>query len=129
MPMFIGEASGARVLAVSQGLHSVGTDHQGDVTTWDLAPAGEMGDCVFRSVGVSFTATNGWSIGVTVYVDGQSLGETAFGGDGATENGQAQVFVKRRGTRIAVRVRTLSRTGSFSLSNVQVSYQAMRQWP
>ena len=129
MPMYVGEASGARVLAVGSGLHSVGTDHQGDVMTWDIAPAGEMGDCIFRSVGVSFTATNGWSIGVTVYVDGVSLGETAFGGDGATENGQAQVFVKRRGTRIAVRVRTLSRTGSFSLSNIQCSYQSMRMWP
>lgn len=129
MPMFIGEAAGGRVLAVSQGLHSLDTDHQGDVTTWDYAPAGEMGDCVFRSVGVSFTASNGWSLGVTVYVDGVSLGETAFGGDGATENGQAQVFVKRRGTRIAVRVRTLSRAGTFALSNVQVSYQNMRAWP
>jgi hypothetical protein len=129
MSLFIGEASGARVLAVSSGLHSVGTDHQGDVTTWDVAPADEMGDCVFRSVGVSFTASNGWSIGVTVYVDGVSLGETAFGGDGATENGQAQVFVKRRGTTIAVRVRTLSRTGTFSISNIQCSYLAMRMWP
>jgi hypothetical protein len=127
--LFLGEKTGARVLAIGTGLHSVGTDHQGDITTWDLAPAGEMGDCVFRSVGVSFTASNGWSIGVTVYVDGVSLGETAFGGDGATENGQAQVFVKRRGTRIAVRVRTLSRTGAFCLTNVQTSFQVMRMWP
>ena len=129
MPMYVGEASGARVLAVGSGLHSVGTDHQGDVMTWDIAPAGEMGDCIFRSVGVSFTATNGWSIGVTVYVDGVSLGETAFGGDGATENGQAQVFVKRRGTTISVRVRTLSRTGTWALSNILVSHKALRLWP
>jgi hypothetical protein len=129
MPLHIGEAAGARVLAVGQGLHTVGTDHQGDVTTWDVAPAGEMGDCVFRSVGVSFTASNGWSIGVTVFVDGVSLGERSFGGVGATENGQAQVFVKRRGARLSVRVRTLSRTGTFSLSNIQMSYKGMRQWP
>lgn len=127
--LFLGESSGARILGVGTGLTSVGTNHQGDVTTWDVYPAGEMGDCVFRSVGVSFTATNGWSLGVTVYVDDESLGETAFGGDGATENGQAQVFVKRRGTRLHVRVRTLSRAGEFALSNVQVSYRAMRQWP
>lgn len=129
MSLFIGEASGARILEVGSGLTSVGTDHQGDLTTWDTAPAGEMGDCIFRSVGVSFTATNGWSIGVTPYVDGVSLGETAFGGDGATENGQAQVYVKRRGTTIAVRVRTLSRSGELALTNIQVSYQVMRMWP
>jgi hypothetical protein len=25
-----------------------------------------MGDCIFRSVGLSFTATNGWSLEITV---------------------------------------------------------------
>jgi hypothetical protein len=129
MPMFLGEASGARVLQVGTGLTSVGTNHQGDVTTWDVAPAGEMGDCLFRSVGVSFTATNGWSLGVTVLVDGVSIGEKAFGGTGATENGQAQVFVKKRGARIAVRVRTLNRTGALSLTNIQCSYLSIRSWP
>lgn len=129
MPCYVGEASGGRVLALNVGLTSVGTNHQADFTTWDVAPAGEMGDCLFRAVGVSFTATNGWSLGVTVYVDGQSLGEKPFGGDGATENGQAQVFVKQRGTRIAVRVRTLARTGAIAFSNVQCSYKALREWP
>lgn len=88
-----------------------------------------MGDCLFRSVGVSFTATNGWSLGVTVYVGGVSIGEKVFGGSGATENGQAQVFVKKRGTRIAARVRTLSRSGQLSISNIQTTFKVIRQWP
>lgn len=111
------------------GLASLDLNHQGEFTTWPLTPSGEMGDNVFRSVGVSFTATNGWSLGVTVYIDGVSLGEQIFGGTGATENGQAQVYVKRRGNSIAVRTRTLSRTGQISFSNVAVSFLKLREWP
>ena len=129
MPMYLAESAGGRILQYGIGLSSLDTNHQGDVQTWDIAPAGEMGDNVFRSAGVSFVATNGWSLGVTVLVDGVSLGEKTFGGTGATENGQAQVYIKKRGTRIAVRVRTLSRTGAWSLSNIQVSFRSLRQWP
>lgn len=127
--MFLGESNGARLFQVGVGLASVDTNHQGDLTTWDEAPSEEMGDNVFRSVGVSFDATNGWSLGITVYVDGVSLGETTFGGVGATENGQAQVFVKRRGTRIAARVRTLSRSGDIAFTNIQYSFLPLRAWP
>lgn len=107
----------------------MGTSHQGDFQTWDVSPAGEVGDCLFRSVGVSFTATNGWSLGVTVLVDGIALPEKTFGGTGSTENGEAQVYVKKRGSRVAVRVRTLNRSGSVSFTNVQCSLKVIRQWP
>lgn len=129
MPLFYGESAGPRIVQYGVGLSSIDTNHQGDLTTWELTPSGEMGDNVFRSVGVSFTATNGWSIGVTVVIDGQSLGEKVYGGIGQTETGQAQYYCKRRGNSIAVRVRTLSRSGSFSISNIQVSFKALRQWP
>lgn len=127
--LFVGEASGARLFQIGVGLTSLDTNHQGDLTTWEDTPSGEMGDNVFRSVGVSFTATNGWALGVTVYVDGVSLGETTFGGSGATENGQAQVYVKRRGTNLAVRVRTLSRNGHIAFTNISYSFKMLRQWP
>ena len=129
MPLYIGERAGARIILIGSGLASVDTNHQGSLQTWDVAPAGEMGDVLFRSVGVSFTATNGWSLGVTVLVDGVSLGEVTRGGVGTTENGQAQVFVKRRGCRIAVKVRTLARTGAIAFSNIQAEFQVIRQWP
>lgn len=129
MPTYVGELVGGRIIQLNTGLTSLDTNHQGDFTTWDVSPAGEMGDCIFRSVGVSFTAANGWSLGITVYVDGVSIGETVKSGDGFTENGQAQVFVKRRGTRIAVRCRTLSRSGAISFTDVQVSFLPLRQWP
>lgn len=129
MALYLGESAGARVIQVGTGLTSVGTNHQGDVQTWDVSPAGEMGDCLFRSIGVSFTATNGWSLGITVLVDGVSLGEKTFGGLGATENGQAQVYVKKRGARIAIRTRTLARSGQWALTDIQVSFLPIRQWP
>lgn len=129
MPLYVGEASGGRILQVGVGLTTVGTNHQGEYTTWELTPAGEMGDCLFRSVGISFTASNGWSLGVTVFVDGVSLGEQAFGGTGVTANGQAQVYCKRRGTRVSVRVRTLTRTGAISFTNAQASLKIIRVWP
>lgn len=129
MPTYIGESVGGRIIALGSGLTSLDTNHQGDFLTWDVAPAGEMGDCVFRSVGVSFIATNGWSLGITTYVDGVSLGELAKGGTGATENGQAQIYVNRRGARIAVRVRTLSRSGLIAFTNAQISYRKLREWP
>lgn len=129
MPLYIGEASGGRVLVIGAGLSSVGTNHQGAFQTWELTPSGEMGDNVFRSLGVSFVATNGWSIGITPYIDGVSLGESVHGGSGATANGQAQRFVHARGTRISVSVRTLSRTGDIAFSNVQASCLPLRAWP
>lgn len=129
MPLYVGESVGGRVVQLGTGLTSIGTDHQGDFTTWDVSPAGEMGDCLFRSVGVSFTATNGWNLGITVSVDGVSLGERTVGGSGATENGQAQVSFARRGARLSVRVRTLARVGAIAFTNVQASYKAIRTWP
>lgn len=129
MPLYIGESAGGRVVQVGIGLTSVDTNHQGDFRTWDLVPAGEMGDCLFRSIGLSFTASNGWSVGVTPYVDGVSLGERTFGGTGSTENGQAQVYVKTRGARIAARVRTLSRSGQITFTNIQASLKVIREWP
>jgi len=129
VPLFLGERAGARILAVGASLASLDTDHQGDFTTWEFLPAGEMGDVVFRSLGLSFTASNGYSFGITPYVDGVSLGEQAFGGSGTVTNGQAQVYVKARGTRIAARVRTLTRTGDITISNLQVGFWPIRTWP
>lgn len=129
MPLHLGEYTGGRILTYGTGISQVGTDYQFDVTTWDLAPAGDVGDCVFRSVDVAFAYTNGYSIGVTPIVDGVSQAEQEFSGSGSGTNGQAQAQFAARGTRIAARVRTLSRTGDIELRDVLVSFGVIRQTP
>lgn len=129
MSLYHGEYSGGRVFQQGASLTSAGTNHQGDFTTWPVAPGGEMGDCLFRSVGIAFTATNGWSVAVTAIVDGVNQTETTFGGTGATDSGKVQIFLKKRGSQIAVRVRTLNRSGSIAFSNVLVEYAILRVWP
>jgi len=129
MLLYLGEADGARILRYGVGIAQVGDDYQLEAETWELIPAGEMGDCVFRSVGVSFEYTNGYHIGITPIVDGVELPESTFTGSGSGIDGQAQAFVRHRGTQLAVRVRTLSRTGDLRLMNIQVSYSPLRQWP
>ena len=127
--LYLGEYSGARILAYGTGISQVGDDYQLDVTTWDVAPAGDVGDCVFRSGDVSFAYTNGYSLGVTPIVDGVSQSEQTFTGSGSGTNGQAQAQFAARGTRIAARVRTLSRTGDIELRDVLVSFAVIRQTP
>ena len=67
---FLGERSGGRVLAFGDAATQVGDDFQVDFTTWEQIPAGEVGDCLFRSINVSFSAESGYAIGVTPIVDG-----------------------------------------------------------
>lgn len=127
--LFLGEYTGARILQYGTGISQIGDDYQLDVTTWDVAPAGDMGDVVFRSVDVSFAFTNGYSIGVTPIVDGVELAEQTFSGSGSGENGQAQAQFAARGTRIAARIRTLARSGDIELRDAMVSYAVIRTTP
>lgn len=129
MSLYLGEANGARVLLYGVGLTQVDTNFQPSFETWDTTPAQEMGDVVFRSVGLSFSYTNGYNLGITPIVDGIALPESTFTGAGSGENGQAQVYLKNRGTRIAAIVRTISRTGQLTFRNIQVSTAPIRQWP
>lgn len=125
---FLGEKSGGRVLAYGDSTSQVGTDFQASLTTWDLLPAGETGDVLFRSIDVSFYASAGYSIGITPIVDGVSLAEQTFSGAGTGEQ-QAQAFFATRGTRCAATVRTISRSGDLDLHNVQIAYYVVRETP
>lgn len=131
---YLGEAGGARVFRYGTGLTNVGqsvgsaTDYQFDVTTWDLVPAGIVGDVIFRSIDAAFTCTNGYSIGITPIVDGVALTEQTFNGSGTGEQ-EAQAFFAKRGTRIAARVRTLSRQGDLELHDLTCSHWILRMTP
>lgn len=126
--LYLGEATGARILKVGQGIAQVGGTYDLDVTTWDILPAGEVGDCGFRSIDVAIKVSNGFSIGITPIVDGVSLEEQQFTGAGAGEK-QCQAFLGERGTRIAARVRTLSRAGTVELHSINTSLVVLRRSP
>lgn len=125
---YLGERGGARVLAYGDATTQVGTDFQSSLETWDLIPAGEVGDVLFRSIDVSFVATNGYAIGITPVVDGQDLAEQTFSGAGTGEV-QCQAFFATRGTRCAAKVRTLSRSGDIDLHNIQLTHVIIRATP
>lgn len=126
--LYAGEKSGARILALGDSSSQVGTNFQLDVTTWDLIPAGEVGDVLFRSIDVSMAVTGGYAVGITPIVDGVNQAEQTFSG-GDTGVVQLQAFVAVRGTRIAARVRTLSRFGPVELHSILTSFVILRNTP
>jgi hypothetical protein len=125
---YFGERSGGRVLAYGDASTQVGDDFQVDFTTWEQIPAGEVGDCLFRSIDVSLNAESGYAIGITPIVDGESLTEQTFSG-ATTGEVQCQAFFAERGTRCSARVRTLSRTGGLTFHNVALSSVVIRRTP
>jgi hypothetical protein len=125
---YLGEKSGARVLAYGDATTQAVTDFQCQLWTWDLIPVGEVGDALFRSIDVSLNAVSGYSIGITPIVDGQSLAEQTFSGPDTGEV-ECQAFFAERGTRCSALVRTIARTGDITIHNVQCSFVPIRSTP
>lgn len=128
MTMYLCESAGARLFAVGDTITQVNGSYQLDVTTWDITPAGEVGDCVFRTIDVSMAVTGGYSIGITPIVDGVSQPEQTFSGS-TTGIVQCQAYLAVRGARCAARVRTLVRYGEVELHTVKCSYVPIRISP
>lgn len=132
--LYAGEAAGARIFRDGTGITTIGqsvgstSDYQFDLTTWDVAPAGIVGDVVFRSIDVAFTCTNGYNIGITPIIDGVALTEQTFNDAGSGER-QAQAFFSKRGTRCAARIRTLTREGDLELHDATCTYWVLRATP
>lgn len=124
----MGERGGGRVFAYGDATAQIDTDFQASLETWDLIPAGEVGDVYFRSIDVSLIAFSGYAIGITPIVDGVPQPEQQFNGADVGEV-QCQAFIAVRGTRCAAIVRTLVRTGDLDLHNVQLSHWPVRQTP
>lgn len=126
---YVGEANGARIIRNGIGLTQVGDGpYQVDFETWDIVPAGEMGDVSFRSIDVSLKVGNGYSLGITPILDGVALAEQQFSGAG-TGQVQAQAFIAERGTRIAARVRTLALAGDVEILDVSAAFWVLRRSP
>lgn len=136
-PCYLGEAAGARVLRVGTDAGAGPATQVGafgdepvllELETWDLVPAGEVGDCLLRSIDVTGTMTNGVRLGVTPVVDGVALPEQPFARAGAGE-WTVQAYVAARGARFAARVRTLDRPGDLTVHNVTASFVVLRATP
>lgn len=125
---YLCEASGARILTVGTGITQIGDNYQLDLTTWDVAPMGEVGDCLFRTIDVAGTMTNGLALGITPSIDGVDLDEQTFSLSGSGQ-WECQAFIAQRGTRISARIRTLSRTGDVTIHNIMTAYVPLRREP
>jgi hypothetical protein len=126
--LYLCEAAGARLIAVGDTIAQVAGSYQLDVTTWDIIPAGEVGDNSFRSIDVVLGVAGGYSVGITPIIDGVAQTEQLFSG---AESGivQLQAYVAVRGARIAARVRTLARYGDVELYTIKTSFVILRQTP
>lgn len=127
--LYLCEAAGARLFAVGDTIVQVnGGVVNLDVTTWDIIPAGEVGDCAFRTVDAALNVTGGYSVGITPIVDGVPQDEQTFSGSD-TGIVQLQAFIAVRGARIAARVRTLARYGDVELYTIKTSFVVIRSSP
>jgi hypothetical protein len=128
---YLCEANGGRIFKQGVGITQVGDvapGYQLDLKTWDLLPAGEVGDVLFRTVNVAGRSTAGYAIGITPYVDGVAYPEQTFNSSKPGEY-QLEAFVAIRGTRLVARVRTLSRVGEVEIDNVTTAIVPLRIVP
>lgn len=122
------ESAGGRLLEYDYGISQIGTEYQLDVLGWPDLPLDIVGDVLFRSIDVSVKHSGAVSLGITPIVDGVDQSEQYFSGSGVGIL-QCQAFVSVRGTRIAARVRTLSRGGAVELEGINTSVVPVRATP
>lgn len=122
------EADGGRLLQWDYGISQVGTEYQLDVITWPDIPLGIVGDALFRSIDASFRISGAVTIGITPIIDAVDGTEQYFSGSGVGIL-QCQAFVALRGTRIAARVRTISRSGAVELEDITAAMVPIRATP
>lgn len=131
--VFLGESNGGRLIrlagaALTQITTASSQDVLLDVETWDMVPAGESGDCVFRMAIVTVKYSNGFSIEVTPKVDDVELDAQSFSQQGSGTF-PCEAYVVSRGAKLSVRVRQLARTGDLELVNIKAAYVPLREVP
>lgn len=132
--IYVGENAGARILRYGVGFTQVGDPYDFDVRTQELRPAGMAGDVQFRTVEVLIRHRLGYNIEVTSYVDGVAGIAQVFNAgapplDQLEEFRTLQAYIGRRGTAVAVRVRTLSILGEVEIVDVSSSHAVIRVTP
>lgn len=131
--VFLGESNGGRIIRLAGApltqIKTAGSeDVLLDVTTWDMVPAGESGDCVFRMVIVTVKYSNGFSIQVTPTVDDVALPAQSFSQAGSGTF-PCEAYVVGRGAKLSVRVQQRARTGDLELVNIKAAYVPLREVP
>lgn len=126
--LYLCESAGARLLEYGTGITQIGTEFQLDLKTWGMLPAGEVGDNSFRSIDVVVDHENGYNVGITPIVDGVDQPEQFFSAVGSGL-AQLQAFFAIRGTEVAARVRTLSKTGAVFVRNISCAHVVIRTTP
>lgn len=129
---YYGEQSGARIIRGNVGTTQVTSGDTEQVLmhgkTWDLQPAGPVGDNVFRDANLNIKTNNGYAFTVTPVVDEVTQEAQAFNGAGAV-SASAQATVAERGNRIAVEFEETARTGDVEVEDVTVSFKPIRSTP
>ena len=131
--LYVGESDGGRIVRTgTDALTQVTTASTESVLlvleTQDAEPMGPSGDCVFRSIVVPITYSNGYAVTITPYVDGVALSPQSFTGSGSGKE-SLTAWVKSRGARCRVKIAQTTRTGDLTVENAVVWYVAMRGFP
>lgn len=132
--VYVGESDGGRVIRTgTDALTQVTTASTESVLpyleTWDIQPLGPSGDCVFRSVVVAVTYSNGYAITVTPYVDGVAYESQSFSGSGSGKTAVTAWLRNARGATCRVVVQATSRTGDLRFEVTDLFYVPMRRIP
>lgn len=137
MPLFVGEAQGARVIQIGLGTLDVTASETQpvlfDLTTHDAYDGGPGASVEYRGIVVTLRHDAGFHVGVTPIVDGAALTEQFFQATTPTLNSDGVVPVRapfsQRGVRVAARVRQTQADGVIEVVDVARQFYVIRQAP
>jgi hypothetical protein len=130
--VYLGEATGGRIIRVGVGFGQVGTPYNLDILTHDDRPVGDDGIAYFRWVEALIKHTAGYNLVVQGVVDGQPIGSAQNFSSGPPPNSAVEqidtlrVWVRKRGNRVGVRVTSLAVLGYTELVDVAYSSAPIR---
>lgn len=126
LPLFLGQANGGGLYRVGVGGESAALPL---METWGVRPAGEEGDCAFRTITLGLVAANGYDLGITPILDGEEQPEQLFHREGAVGRFTVEAPIALRGTELAARVDVKSRTADLEFETLQTSFTVIRTTP
>lgn len=130
--LYLGEATGGRLVRADVGFGQVGGTYNLDVWTWDDRPVGDDGVAYFRWVEALIKHTAGYNLTVQGVVDGVPVGQPQPFSAGPPPNNSKEaiaplrVWVRKRGNRIGVMVTTTGVLGYTELVDVAYSSAPIR---
>lgn len=129
--MYLGEATGGRILRTAVGFAQVGDPYQLEVSTWDDRPLGDDGEAIFRWLTVLVRHTTGYNVLVTPVVDGLPLLTASFSagpppGALLEEVARLRCWPLKRGNRIGAIVKTSQLFGQTEVVDIEYGYAPIR---